>query len=98
MAHSVPFKLRFLRIKPKSVENNSNVINASSTSISPSIQCSKIMNTLLSCWRSNGIDSESCSAIVKELATCNEIAYKNSNNKERKKSVNFILNKYYRSR
>lgn len=64
MAKKVPMKLRYLRVK------NELPIAGNNTAKS----CEDELNSLMTCWRVNGVDSVPCLSAVQALAVCSSIA------------------------
>lgn len=62
MAKKVPMRLRYLRVK-----NEINNAGSSKT-------CEEELNSLMNCWRVNGVDSVPCLSAVQALAMCSSIA------------------------
>lgn len=69
MAKKVPMRLRYLRVK-----------SGASGELGPHAQqlktCEDELNSLMSCWRANGVDSAPCLAAVQALAMCSSAAVK----------------------
>jgi hypothetical protein len=64
MAKKVPMRLRYLRVKG---ENNRAVNTAAKN-------CEDELNSLMNCWRMNGVDSVPCLSAVQALAMCSSIS------------------------
>lgn len=63
MAKKVPMRLRYLRVKSDSSSVTSNAKS-----------CEEELNSLITCWRVNGVDSVPCLSAVQALATCSSVA------------------------
>lgn len=50
-------KLKYLRVNPKNVTKTA-------------APCVEELNSLLACWRSNGVDAGGCAEMVKALSRC----------------------------
>ena len=64
MAKKVPMRLRYLRVK--------NELSSSGTNTAKT--CGDELNALMTCWRTNGVDSVPCLSAVQALAVCSSIA------------------------
>jgi hypothetical protein len=64
MAKKVPMKLRYLRVKNELMTTGNN----------PAKTCEDELNSLMTCWRANGVDSIPCLSAVQALAVCSSIA------------------------
>ena len=68
MAKKVPMRLRYLRVKSTAATGSEGAHAAQLKA------CEDELNTLMSCWRANGVDSAPCMAAVQALAMCSSAA------------------------
>lgn len=64
MAKKVPMRLRYLRVK------SGGAAGVEGPHAAQLKACEEELNSLLSCWRANGVDSAPCMAAVQALAMC----------------------------
>ncbi len=86
MALKAPFRLRYLRIKPRrAAEGEAGA-------------CSEEVRALLACWRTNGVDAPACAPLAAALAQSSAAAALSAKRRTLQPSVNYALNRIFSRR